>query len=172
MRVRQPPQQQSATGTCSKAHQAESTGRCDSAAGCGVEAANLESPLPLPRGRLRLGVLLRVCLETAIRSSNERPEEELTARWSRLVPPSAAPCRHDPRQYESSPSRQLERHAAVNAGSKLVASRRALWDLIPSREHPSRGSWTVKSGGPLPSWAPPSEVGLTSIALALRVGLP
>jgi hypothetical protein len=105
--------------------------------------------------------------------SNDRLEEELTARWSRLVPPSAAACRHDPRQYESSRSsmRQLERHAAVNAGSKLVASRRAaLWDLI--REHPSRGGWTLKGGGRLSSWAPPSEVGLTGIDLALRVGLP
>jgi hypothetical protein len=101
-------------------------------------------------------------------NDSDRPEAELAARWSRLVPPSAAPCRHDPgRQFESSRSRQLERHAAVNAGSKLVASRRgrALGDLIRASEQSSRGGWTVKSGGRLSSWAPPSEVGLTSIAL-------
>ncbi len=60
-----------------------------------VEAANLESSTAISlRGRIR--VLLPVCLETAIRgpgctaSGNDRPEEEPTARWSRLVPPSAA----------------------------------------------------------------------------------
>ena len=40
------------------------------------------------------------------------------------------------------------------------------------KEHPSRGGWTLKGVGRLSSWAPPSEVGLTGIALALRVGLP